>query len=62
MELRHFADASSKGYGTISYLRTIDEKGKVYCSFLYPKARFGPTQNGLNTKVKVDGCDSSGIN
>jgi len=32
MELHHFADASSKGYGTVSYLRTIDEKGKIYCS------------------------------
>ena len=42
MELHHFADASSQGYGTVSYLRIIDEKGKIYCSFLYAKARLAP--------------------
>jgi len=42
MELHHFADASSKGYGTVSYLRTIDEKGIICCSFLYAKARLAP--------------------
>ena len=63
MELHHFADASSKRYGTVSYLRIIDEKGKIYCSFLYAKARLAPLKtDGLNAEVRVDGCDSSGTN
>jgi len=42
MELIHFADASSKGYGKVSYLRIIDDKGKIHGSFLYAKARLAP--------------------
>jgi len=42
MELHQVADDSSKWYGTVSYLRIIDEKHKIYCSFLYTKVRLAP--------------------
>jgi len=42
MELHQVADDSSKWYGTVSYLRIIDEKHKIYCSFLYAKVRLAP--------------------
>nr|CAB3263162.1 uncharacterized protein LOC104265735 [Phallusia mammillata] len=41
-ELHHFADASSCGYGTVAYLRTMDEQGNVHCSFVTGKARLAP--------------------
>ncbi|XP_071493377.1 uncharacterized protein [Diadema antillarum] len=40
--LHHFADASEKGYGTVSYIRTVNDQGEVKCSFLMSKARVAP--------------------
>ncbi|XP_063052707.1 uncharacterized protein LOC134447256 [Engraulis encrasicolus] len=42
IELHHFADASSAGYGACSYLRYRDEKGKIHCSLVMAKARVAP--------------------
>ena len=42
IQLHHFSDVSSKGYGTVSYLRVVDEKGEVRCTFLFAKARLAP--------------------
>ena len=41
-ELHHFSDASQYGYGQSSYLRLVDESGKVSCSFVIGKARVAP--------------------
>ena len=41
-ELHHFADASSRGYGVVSYLRVVDEAGDIHCSILMAKARLAP--------------------
>ena len=37
VELHHFADSSSLAYGSVSYLRTLDTKEKVYCNFMMGK-------------------------
>lgn len=42
--LHHFSDASQDGYGQCSYLRSVNEDGKVHCSFLFGKARVTPMQ------------------
>ena len=42
VELHHFSDASSTGYGQCTYLRLIDEIGQVHCSLLVGKARVAP--------------------
>lgn len=42
VEMHHFADASSCGYGNCSYLRLIDCFGKVHCSLLMGKSRVVP--------------------
>jgi len=42
IQVHHFSDASSKGYGTVSYLRVVKEKGEVHCTFLFAKARLAP--------------------
>ena len=41
-ELHHFSDASMTGYGQCSYLRLVDEHGKVHCSLVMGKARVTP--------------------
>ena len=41
-EVHHFSDASSTGYGQCSFLRLINEKGHVHCSFLMGKSRVIP--------------------
>ena len=42
VELHHFSDASTEGYGQCSYLRLTDEKDQVCCSFVMGKARVTP--------------------
>ena len=43
MELHQFADTSEIGYGTVSYLRKIDEDGQIECSFIMAKSRTAPS-------------------
>ena len=41
-ELHHFSDASSQGYGAVSYLRQINANGNVHCSLIMAKSRLAP--------------------
>ena len=41
-ELHHFADASSVGYSTVSYLRVVGQDGSVFCSFILGKSILTP--------------------
>ena len=41
-ELHHFSDASSQGYGAVSYLRQTDSHGEVHCSLIMAKSRLAP--------------------
>ena len=41
-QLHHFADASENGYGTVSYLRMLNQYHQVHCAFLMGKARVVP--------------------
>ena len=41
-QLHHFSDASQSAYGTVSYLRHVNEIGKIHCKFLFSKARLSP--------------------
>ena len=40
--LHHFSDASDIGYGHTSYLRMVNEDGKVHCCLLIGKSRVTP--------------------
>ncbi|XP_068734645.1 uncharacterized protein [Montipora capricornis] len=44
-QLHHFSDASEAAYGSISYLRLVDEEGRVHCSFLFAKSRLAPLKS-----------------
>ena len=39
IQLHNFSDASMQGYGAVSYLRLVDEDGKINVSFLVGKSR-----------------------
>ena len=41
-ELHHFSDASTQGYGAVTYLRQIDVNGQIHCSLLMAKSRLAP--------------------
>ena len=41
-ELHHFSDASEKGYGTCTYIRSVSETQKVHCALVLSKARVAP--------------------
>ena len=41
-QIHNFSDASSIGYGHVSYLRQVDDQGKIHCAFLMGKARVAP--------------------
>ncbi len=45
IELHHFSDASTSGYGQCSYLRLVDNRNKVHCSFVVGKARVAPLKS-----------------
>ena len=40
--LNHFLDAPEKEYGQCSYIRLVNDKGKIHCSFLVGKSRVTP--------------------
>ncbi|MEL7338835.1 MAG: DUF1759 domain-containing protein [Bacteroidota bacterium] len=40
--LHHFSDASESGYGQVSYLRFLNEDGKIHCSMVMGKSRVAP--------------------
>ncbi|MCG7865422.1 MAG: hypothetical protein JAY74_03510 [Candidatus Thiodiazotropha taylori] len=42
VQLHHFSDASTYGYGQCSYLRLVNQDGQVACSFIMGKARVVP--------------------
>lgn len=44
IELHHFSDASTTGYGSCSYLRSISNQNEIHCSLVMAKARVAPTK------------------
>ncbi|CAB3983333.1 RNA-directed DNA polymerase from transposon X-element, partial [Paramuricea clavata] len=60
VELHHFSDASTDGYGQCSYLRLTNEMGKIHCSLVMAKSRVTPLKQpgdgasrGLKAKPEV---------
>ena len=41
-ELHHFSDASMEGYRQCSYLRLVNEDGRIHCAFVMGKSRVAP--------------------
>ena len=53
-QLNHFSDASLKGYGTVSYLRSENEVGDVYCAIVIAKARVAPVKQVTVPRLESD--------
>ena len=43
-QLHHFSDASKAAYSSASYLRLVNDEGKVHCSFLFDESHVAPLQ------------------
>ena len=57
VSIHHLSDASEQGYGQYSYIRMVDEEGRIHCSLLLGKSRFvliprlEPTAAVLSVKI-----------
>ena len=43
--IHHFSNACKSGYGQASYLRLVDDKGKIHCGLLMGKSRVTPLKH-----------------
>nr|XP_054775363.1 uncharacterized protein LOC129283739 [Lytechinus pictus] len=53
VELHHFSDASSIGYGQCTYLRLINEKGDVHCALVIGKSRVAPVKTPTIPRLEL---------
>ena len=53
-QLHHFSDASLKGYGTVSYLRSENEVGDVHCAIVIAKARVAPVKQVTVPRLELN--------
>ena len=51
--LHYFSDACEKRYGQVTYLRAVDESGKVHCSLVMGKARVSPLKYITITRMEL---------
>jgi hypothetical protein len=52
-ELNLFSDASSLGYGQCTYLRLIDDRDRVHCSFVMAKSRVAPLKTTTIPRLEL---------
>ena len=52
-QLHHFADASQKGYGIITYLRVVTPDESIFCSFVLGKAHLAPIKTMLIPRLEL---------
>ena len=54
VELHHFSDASTDGYGQCSYLRLTNEMDKIHCSLVIAKSRVTPLKQVLIPRLELN--------
>ena len=52
-QMHHFADASEKGYGVVTYLRITNENGSTHCSFIIGKSRVSPLKQTTIPRLEL---------
>ena len=55
-QLHHFSDASTEGYGAVSYLRFADVNDKIHCSLVMGKSRVAPTKPTTIPRLELTGA------
>ena len=58
-QLHHFSDASSEGYGQVSYLRLENIRGEICVSFLMGKARVAPVKSITIPRLELTAATTS---
>ena len=53
LELNHFYDACTDGYGQCSYLRLVDKHGQINCTLLIGKAQVAPLKPLMIPRLKL---------
>ena len=53
VQLHHFSDASQQGYGAVSYLRFLNDKDAIHCSFMMGKARTAPLKTVTISRLEL---------
>ena len=53
VQLHHFTDASQEGYGTVSYIRFINENQQIHCAFVAAKSRVAPLKTHTIVKMEL---------
>ena len=54
VELHHFSDASTNGYGQCSYLRLTNEMDKIHCSLVIAKSRVTPLKQVSKPRLELN--------
>ena len=57
--IHSFSDASSTGYGQVSYLRMENERGDFHCAFLIGKARVAPVKTMTIPRLELTAANVS---
>ena len=52
-ELHHFCEASLSAYGSVSYLRAVNAKGKIRCTLLLGKSRLAPIRQTTIPRLEL---------
>ncbi|XP_033642413.1 uncharacterized protein LOC117302547 [Asterias rubens] len=52
-QLHHFADASERGFGAVTYLRLQDSSGLVHCVLLMAKAKLAPLKTTTIPRLEL---------
>lgn len=52
-QLHHFCDASEVGYGTVSYLRYVNDRNEIHVSFIMGKARVAPLKEITISRLEL---------
>jgi hypothetical protein len=53
VRLHHFADASEKGYGTVSYLRYVTNAGGIHVAIVAAKSRVSPLKKSTVPRLEL---------
>lgn len=60
VQLHGFADASSKAYGAVIYVRTVDDAGEVRCQLVVSKSRVAPTATVSIPRLELQAAELLG--
>ena len=58
IELDHFSDASTEGYGQCSYFRLVGTSEQVHCSLVMGKARVTPLKPITIPRLELTAADA----